>query len=117
MRRTRDAGDLCLTRLLKAKPTFPRLSSFASTGNFNPGGEMKAERRQTAAGGVNPVGSSRVLWLDPRASSLSGRANVIRARPSKFLWDAVRRRLLNPKQIYRGGREIVAPNQAFSSRA
>ena len=45
----------------------------------NPGGEIKAVRRQTATSGINPAGSSRALRLDPHSLPVSFNAHDIRA--------------------------------------
>jgi hypothetical protein len=46
---------------------------------LNPGGEMRAVRRQTATGGIDPAGSSRALRLDPLALPVSFQAHDARA--------------------------------------
>jgi hypothetical protein len=45
----------------------------------NPGGEIKAVRRQTSTSGINPAGSSRALRLDPLSLPVSFAAHDIRA--------------------------------------
>src|SRR4051812_50204901 len=45
----------------------------------NPGGEIKAVRRQTSTSGINPAGSSRALRLDPLSLPLSFAPPAIRA--------------------------------------
>jgi hypothetical protein len=45
----------------------------------NPGGELRAVRRQTATSGINPAGSSRALRLDPLSLPVRFEAHDIRA--------------------------------------
>jgi len=45
----------------------------------NPGGEIRAVRRQTATSGINPAGSSRALRLDPLSLPVRFEAHDTRA--------------------------------------
>ena len=45
----------------------------------NPGGEIRAVRRQTATSGINPAGSSRALRLDPLSLPVRFDAQDVRA--------------------------------------
>jgi Family of unknown function (DUF6101) len=58
------AGDVGLTSLFKPKRRW-LWHAPAIDREHNPGGEIKAVRRQTAISGITPAGSSRALRLDP----------------------------------------------------
>jgi hypothetical protein len=72
------AGDVGLTSLFK--PNGHRLwHAPAIDREHNPGGEIKAVRRQTAISGIAPAGSSRALRLDPLSLPVRFDAHDIRA--------------------------------------
>jgi Family of unknown function (DUF6101) len=71
-------GDVGLTSLFKPERT--RLWHAPPIDReHNPGGEIKAVRRQTATSGINPAGSSRALRLDPLSLPVSFNAHDTRA--------------------------------------
>src|ERR1700726_4244646 len=70
----------------------------------NPGGEIRAVRRQTATSGINPAGSSRALRLDPLSLPVRFEAYDTRAdggvrHISLFCETNVLRRALHGMQI------------------